>query len=718
MMSQTVSVVIPVYNGAHYLRAGLEHLRASTDPPLECIVVDDGSTDNSAQIARECGATVISSPHCGPSTARNLGASAASGDILLFIDADVCVHPDTISRVLWNFETDPALDALIGSYDDSPGSEDFISQYRNLMHCFVHQYGRREACAFWSGCGAIRRHVFLTYSGFDQSYLAMEDIELGYRLVHAGRKVILDKHLLVKHLKRWTFLHVLKTDMLLRGIPWTELILRDRRMPNDLNVQISDRISVALVFILFGFAAEGTLRYGGYFLTPLVAILIFMLATYWVGSPARPPSKGVTSFMAAVVAGFIWLAYAHRMLPLVPPLLLGYALLFLRGRYVHDNETRHYLTGLAYVAYLLVAILFTLTFLPHRPFVFGIYAVLVSMIAINRNFYLFFGSKRGRITALAVIPLHFLYHFYNGISFIVGSIRYLWKALTRRQRFSWLSLLVLVALSVGLSSCGHPARVRSNDVHAATDPNNPATKLPRYLRALQTRASFLMFTAHPDDEDGATLVYETQGEGARGALFTITRGEGGQNVMSADLGDSLGLIRTQELLRSDQYYGVDQYFSRLIDYGFSKSSEEANEKWGHDRLLSDAVRVIRTVRPLVIISEFLGTPIDGHGHHQVSGRIAREAFVAAGDPAKFPEQIHEGLRPWSPLKLYARVPRVPLTAQGIFGYLRMNFVHSENLPATTLQIHESEHAPESSSTYSEIARAALSYQKTQGGAGR
>jgi len=400
--------------------------------PLECIVVDDGSTDESAAVAHEFGATVISSPHRGPATARNLGARVAKGDTLLFLDADVCVHPDTVSRVVRNFEADPSLDALIGSYDDSPGSKDFLSQYKNLMHCFVHQHGNREACTFWSGCGAIRRDVFLTYSGFDQSYLAIEDIELGYRLVQAKRKLILDKGLLVKHLKRWTFWNLVKTDILVRGIPWTELILRDRRMPNDLNVQVSERISVALVFILFGLGAEGTLRYGSYFLTPFVAILISMLATYWVEVPGRPQPPSVTFFMAAVVGGFSWLAYEHRALAMVPPVLLGYALLFLRGRYVQDKRTRHYVTGLVYVVYLLFAIFFSLTFLPHRPVVFGVYAVLLLVVIINREFYLFFGKKRGFITALAVIPFHLLYHFYNGISFIVGSLRYTWKALARR----------------------------------------------------------------------------------------------------------------------------------------------------------------------------------------------------------------------------------------------------------------------------------------------
>ena len=157
--------------------------------------------------------------------------------------------PSTLERVVRvAFFEDRELDALIGSYDDDPSSQDFLSQYRNLMHCFVHQTGRRDAFTFWSGCGAVRRDLFLQCSGFDERYRrpAIEDIELGYRMAAEGRKMILDPDLQVKHLKRWTFWGLVKTDVLDRGIPWTELILRDQQMANDLNLQLSQRVSVAL----------------------------------------------------------------------------------------------------------------------------------------------------------------------------------------------------------------------------------------------------------------------------------------------------------------------------------------------------------------------------------------------------------------------------------------------------------------------------------------
>ena len=194
--------------------------------------------------------------------------------------------------------------------------------------------------------------------------------------------------------------------------------------------------------------------------------------------------------------------------------------------------------------------------------------------------------------------------------------------------------------------------------------------------------------------------------------------------MSPDMYDALGLVRTQELLAADRYYGVDQYWTRAIDYGFSKTREEALEKWDHDRVLADVVRVIRMTRPLVITSVFVGAPTDGHGNHQVAGQMAQEAFLAAGDPTKFPEQIREGLRPWSPLKVYARVPFFDVTPKGMYDYAIDKYVPvrffdyvqqkwSSEKPSTTLEIQEGDYAPAAGLTYLQIGREGLGYQKSQ-----
>jgi LmbE family N-acetylglucosaminyl deacetylase len=261
------------------------------------------------------------------------------------------------------------------------------------------------------------------------------------------------------------------------------------------------------------------------------------------------------------------------------------------------------------------------------------------------------------------------------------------------------------------------------------DVDRGAAGLSRWLAAIRTRASILTITAHPDDEDGGMLAAETRGRGTRGALLTLTRGEGGQNAMSIDMYDDLGLVRTQELLQADRYYGVDQYWGSVIDYGFSKTREEAIEKWGYERVLSDVVRVVRMTRPLILTSTFAGAPTDGHGNHQVAGQMAQEAFTAAADAKRFPEQIREGLRPWAPVKVYARVPFFPPTKDNtIYDYATDKYVpirfrnYVENSwinerPATNLEVAEGRFDAAAGLSYLQIGRTGWGFQKTQNGGG-
>jgi len=175
------------------------------------------------------------------------------------------------------------------------------------------------------------------------------------------------------------------------------------------------------------------------------------------------------------------------------------------------------------------------------------------------------------------------------------------------------------------------------------------------LRKLGTTGRLMHTVAHPDDEDGGMLTLESRGHGVYCVQMTLTRGEGGQNATGKELGDELGMLRTLELLEADRYYNVDQRFSRVADFGFSKTAEETMRKWDAEHTaLPDLVRVIRELKPDVIISRFIGDPSDGHGHHQASGLLTREAFRDAADPTKFPEQIKEGLQPWQAKKLYVR----------------------------------------------------------------
>jgi len=173
------------------------------------------------------------------------------------------------------------------------------------------------------------------------------------------------------------------------------------------------------------------------------------------------------------------------------------------------------------------------------------------------------------------------------------------------------------------------------------------------LLRLGTTARLMQVVAHPDDEDGGMLTLEARGHGVNTLLMTLNRGEGGQNKIGSNLSDVLGVLRAEELLASDQYYGVQERFSRVADFGFSKIAEETFAKWGgHDVALGDMVRVIRTFRPDVLVARFSGTDRDGHGNHQASSILAKEAFRAAADPKKFPEQIAQGLQPWQAKKFY------------------------------------------------------------------
>jgi glycosyltransferase involved in cell wall biosynthesis len=196
-----ISVVIPVRDAASVLPRCLGAVRQSEGVVWECIVVDDCSVDASAQIARSQGVTVLQTgvSRLGPAYARNVGARAAVAPLLCFVDADVVVRPDTLAQLVALFEAEPELTAAFGSYDAEPEALDLFSQYRNLLHHWVHQRGHEAASTFWAGCGAIRRAAFLAHGGFDPTYSrpSIEDIELGYRLRASGARVRLAKHIQV-----------------------------------------------------------------------------------------------------------------------------------------------------------------------------------------------------------------------------------------------------------------------------------------------------------------------------------------------------------------------------------------------------------------------------------------------------------------------------------------------------------------------------------------
>ena len=333
-MGLTLTVIVPVYNGGAGFTRCLQALAASTRQPDELLVVDDGSTDTSAEVACRYAARLLHTPkpRSGPSVARNLVAAEARGEVLFFTDADCAVHPDTLARLMAHFEGPNAPEAVIGSYDTAPSEVNFLSQYRNLLHHFVHQHASDDASTFWGGCGGIRREVFLRLGGFDSARYprpSIEDIDLGYRLKAQGGRIVLDKDLLVTHLKRWTPLRVIRTDILDRGIPWTRLLLSSREIKADLNLKVEDRISVVLVYLL------------------LFSLLLALLTPYAL-------------LVSVALAG--------------------------------------------------------------------------ALLVLNRHLYGYLARLRGPVFALGSIFWHWLYYFYNGISFSVGTALHIRDTLAKRTQ--------------------------------------------------------------------------------------------------------------------------------------------------------------------------------------------------------------------------------------------------------------------------------------------
>lgn len=326
-----ISIVIPVYNGGVSFQKCLASIHKSHRQPDEIIVVADGDSDGSWQVAESFGATVFRLPSSGgPARARNVGAKAAQGDVLFFVDADVTLHSDTLNLIEQRFAESPELTGLIGSYDDEPGASNFLSQYKNLFHHYNHQISDEVVSTFWGACGAVRKSAFEAVGGFDERYKkpCIEDIELGYRLTQAGYAIRLDKNIQIKHLKQWQPISLLRAEIFYRALPWTELILRQREtaaggnktVKKELNLSDKNRFSVVCIFCLLGCLA----------LMP------------WV--------RGM---------GFRWLGWSAI-------------------------------------------------------------ALILGLLLINRDVYLFFYRKRGGLFTLGVIPWHWLYFFYSGAAFAYG----------------------------------------------------------------------------------------------------------------------------------------------------------------------------------------------------------------------------------------------------------------------------------------------------------
>jgi GT2 family glycosyltransferase len=224
----TLSAIVPATNAPPTLAACLQAIRSAEEAPDELIVVEEGG---------------------GPADARNLGAARATGEVLVFVDADVVVHADAFARIRRAFEADSSLAALFGSYDDTPADPGTVSQFRNLLHHHVHQESAGAATTFWAGLGAARRDAFEAAGGFDAERYpvpSVEDIDLGTRLVAAGARIELDPAVQGTHLKAWSLFAMVESDLWQRGVPWVELLLRHGTRSSALNLGWRHRLSAVV----------------------------------------------------------------------------------------------------------------------------------------------------------------------------------------------------------------------------------------------------------------------------------------------------------------------------------------------------------------------------------------------------------------------------------------------------------------------------------------
>lgn len=252
-----LAVVMPAWNAAPHLERSLGRVMAQ-DGIAEVVVVDPGSTDDTATIAERLGARVIRlCRRAGPAEARNAGVAAVTAPVVLFVDSDCVIRDDVVARVRAAFR-DEKLATLTGSYCDDPPERNFASLYMNLRHHHTHQLAKREGATFWAGCGAVRRSFFEEVHGFDAARFPrpmIEDIELGLRLRKLGA-TRLDPELQVTHLKHWTLGGVVKTDIFSRAVPWSQLIIEGEGPPDDLNLRLSQRLAAALSpFVLLSLLA-------------------------------------------------------------------------------------------------------------------------------------------------------------------------------------------------------------------------------------------------------------------------------------------------------------------------------------------------------------------------------------------------------------------------------------------------------------------------------
>lgn len=255
------SVIVPFHRNLALLRRVLAPF-ATRPAHVELIVAADGPIEDWRTVAAAFGAHGVELPvRSGPAAARNRGAAIAQGEILVFVDGDVIAAPDAVDRIEAAL-ADPSVTAVFGAYDEHPPDPGFFSQYKNLSHGYVHSTTGMRASTFWAGLGGVRAAAFRAVGGYDERFdrPCIEDIEIGYRLTAQGAVIAVDPRIQGTHLKRWTLWSSVRSDIVDRGIPWTQLMNRvGATRQADLNLTRSLRLSVVVSYLLAGFVVAGVL---------------------------------------------------------------------------------------------------------------------------------------------------------------------------------------------------------------------------------------------------------------------------------------------------------------------------------------------------------------------------------------------------------------------------------------------------------------------------
>jgi glycosyltransferase involved in cell wall biosynthesis len=437
-----ISVIIPVHNGCATLGECIQAVLVSEHQVFETIVVDDSSNDESIEIARKYPVQLVelSGGPCGPAEARNRGAEVANGDILVFLDSDVLVYPDTLSKIVAALGENPTAAAVFGSYDENPSHTDFLSQYKNLVHHFVHQNDLEDAETFWGGCGAVRREIFQQIGGFDAIRYAkpsIEDIDLGYRLRAAGHKIILRKDIQVKHLKLWSLNNLIKTDIFQRAVPWTSLILRQRNLPDALNLSLNQRLATILLLAMLIHIALFIFQ-PNLLVLPLLTILFMLCAASWSWKDGVPKTQWTVTLeqmIFGMITAILILAMWNDQAQLSAPLAALLPLILITQFFEEAASIVRYTLYFTMTA--IFGIAFILLFASY-PLLLAIPVLIYLMLIVilNQRLYRFLFQKRGILFALAALPMQLLYYLYSFLTFVFVTLSYVWDVKFRRKQSS------------------------------------------------------------------------------------------------------------------------------------------------------------------------------------------------------------------------------------------------------------------------------------------